>query len=293
MVQERTLGTRLGTLLNYLGLGTFALLCVLPMLHILAVSFSDRAASAGGFVALWPIGFNTVSYQKVFGGGAFLNSMGVSVLRTVGGTALMMALTILTAYPLSRSGRELRGRDLFLWVLIFAMLFNGGIIPLFLVVRNLGLLNTIWSLILPAALPIFNIIMMMNFFRDIPQELDDAAVIDGASHWQRLWRIYLPLSLPGIATLTLFCAVFHWNSWFDGMIYMTRGENYPLQTFLRSVVIQLDVTSVIRDPSDFSQFSDRSVRAAQIFVTTLPILLVYPFLQRYFISGIKLGSIKG
>lgn len=293
MIQDRSWSARFGRGLNYLSVGAFALLCLIPLIHIVAVSFSDRAAAVGGFVTLWPIRFTIGSYQKVLEAGAFWSGLRVSVLRTVLGTALMMLVTTLTAYALSRSSRELRGRGVFMWMLIFAMLFSGGIIPLFLVLRSLGMLNTIWALVIPTALPIFNIILLTNFFRDIPQELDDAAVVDGASHWQRLWRIYVPLSVPALATLTLFAAVYHWNSWFDGLIYMTRTENYPLQTFLRTVVVQQDTSQVIRDAANFEQFSDRSVRAAQIVVTTLPILLVYPFLQRYFIAGIRLGAVKG
>jgi putative aldouronate transport system permease protein len=293
MIQDRSWGARLGRALNYLAVGTFALLCLVPLLHIVAVSFSDRAAAVGGFVTLWPIRFTTGSYQKVLEAGAFWSGLRITLLRTILGTALMMLVTVLTAYALSRTARELRGRNIFMWLLIFAMLFSGGIIPMFLVLRSLGMLNTIWALVIPGALPIFNVILLTNFFRDIPQELDDAAVVDGASHWQRLWRIYVPLAVPALATLTLFAAVYHWNSWFDGLIYMTRSENYPLQTFLRTVVVQQDTSQVIRDTANFEQFSDRSVRAAQIVVTTLPILFVYPFLQRYFIAGIRLGAVKG
>jgi putative aldouronate transport system permease protein len=293
MVVDRSWRALLLRSLNYAVLSLLMAACVIPLIHIVAVSFSDRAAAVGGFVTLWPVRFTTASYAKVLEAGAFLNGLRISVLRTVIGTALMMLITILTAYPLSRGSSELRGRTVIMWLLIFAMLFSGGIIPLFLVIRSLKLLNTVWALILPGALPIFNVIILMNFFRDIPQELDDAAVIDGASHWQRLWRVYVPLSLPALATLTLFCAVYHWNSWFDGLIYMTRAENYPLQTFLRTVAVQLDTSQIIRDQSQFNQFSDRSVRAAQIIVTTIPILVVYPFLQRYFVAGIKLGAVKG
>ena len=172
------------------------------------------------------------------------------------------------------------------------MLFDGGLIPSFLVVRSLGLLNTLGALVLPNAVPIFSVILMMNFFRDVPKELEESALIDGASHWKVLWYIYIPMSLPAIATLTLFASVNHWNAWFDGLIYMTDTANYPMQTFLRSVVVELDLTKVGINPQDLQRLSDRAIRGAQIVVATVPILIVYPFLQRYFIAGIKLGAVK-
>jgi putative aldouronate transport system permease protein len=293
LVESKSFGTRFFNVTIHSLLALGALLCFLPMVHLLALSLSDRAASDGGFVTLWPIGFTTVSYQKVLGAGAFFNAFFISVDRTVLGTAINMVLTVLTAYPLSRTPREFKGRSVFMWVIVFAMLFNGGLIPWFLVIRNLGMLDTLWALIIPNALPIWNVIIMMNFFREIPRELEEAAVIDGANHWQVLYHVYLPLSGAALATLTLFAAVGHWNAWFDGLVLMTHASNYPLQTFLRTVVVDLDLTQVLRDPSDFTMFSDKSIRAAQILVTTLPILIVYPFLQRYFIAGIKLGAVKG
>ncbi|HLH73421.1 MAG TPA: carbohydrate ABC transporter permease [Chloroflexota bacterium] len=293
MVENKSFAARFFNVLNHSLLVFGALLCFLPMVHLLALSLSDRAASDGGFVTLWPLGFTLISYQKVLAAGAFFNAFLISVDRTVLGTAINMALTVLTAYPLSKPAREFKGRNVFMWLMLFAMLFSGGLIPWFLVIRNLGMLDTLWALVIPSALPIWNVIIMMNFFREIPRELEEAAVIDGANHWQVLYHVYLPLSGAALATLTLFAAVTHWNAWFDGLVLMTHASNYPLQTFLRTVVVELDLTQVLRDPSDFALFSDRSIQAAQILVTTLPILVVYPFLQRYFIAGIKLGAVKG
>lgn len=293
MVESKSFGTVFVDVVIHGVLALWAALCLLPMIHLLAVSLSDRAASAGDFVVFWPIGFTTVSYRKVLEAGAFFNSFFISVDRTVLGTAINMLMTIVTAYPLSRTPHEFKGRNVFMWVIVFAMLFNGGLIPWFLVIRNLGLLDTLWALVIPNALPLWSVIILMNFFRQVPHDLEEAAVIDGATHFQVLYHVYLPLSGAALATLTLFAAVAHWNSWFDGLVLMSHAENYPLQTFLRTVVVDLDLTRVLRDPSDFARFSDKSIRAAQIIVTTLPILLVYPFLQRYFIAGIKLGAVKG
>jgi putative aldouronate transport system permease protein len=206
-----------------------------------------------------------------------------------------MAITILTAYPLSKTARRFKGRNIFMWLLLIGLFTDWGIIPWWLVIRNLNLINKIWALVIPPAMSPYNVILMMNFFREIPQELDDAARIDGASHWRRLFNIYIPLSLPAIATLTLFSVVFHWNSWFDGMVLIYDVAKLPLQTFLRSVVIGLDTSnlSVQAGSSQFLLYSDRSIRAASIFLSIVPVLILYPILQGYFVTGIKLGSVKG
>lgn len=297
MIENKTFGDRLFVVLIYLVLGLFALLCLLPMVNLLAVSFSDRAASSGNLVTFWPINFTTTSYRQVMRSPAFTQAMLVSFMRLVLGTAINIALIILTAYPLSRSGAEFKGRGLFMGIMIFAMLFNGGLIPWYLNIRNLGLLNTMWALVLPGALQIWSVLLTMNFFREVPRELEEAATMDGASHWDLLLKIYLPLSLPVLATVTLFAMVFHWNSWFDGMILITKSELVPLQTYMRRIVIEGNLTAFLQradvNAQDYANFSDRSVKAAQIFIATVPILLVYPFLQRYFVHGIKLGAVKG
>ena len=292
MIRDKNWFSRLFDGFNYTFLTLFALLCLLPLIHIFAVSLSGRAPATGGFVSFWPLDFTLENYQEVMGSRTFLRSFMISVARVLSGTSLNMLLVILTAYPLSKTPRAFKGRTIFIWFFVFAMLFDGGLIPSFLVVRSLGLLNTLGALIWPNAVPIFSVILMMNFFRDVPKELEESALIDGASHWRVLWHIYIPLSLPAIATLTLFSAVNHWNAWFDGLIYMTDNANYPMQTFLRTVIVTLDLTNVGMDPRDLQRLSDRAIRGAQIIVATVPILIVYPFLQRYFISGIKLGAVK-
>ena len=293
MIQEKSWASRIFDVTNIALLLFFGLACLLPMVHIIAVSLSNRAASMGGYVTLWPVGFTTENYAEIFKATAVYRAFLISVQRTIFGTAINMVLTILAAYPLSKTNRELRGRNVFMWILLAAMLFNGGLIPWFLVVRNLGLLNSLWALILPGALPIWNVILLMNFFRDIPQELEEAAIIDGASYWNTLFYIYLPLSVPALATLILFASVTHWNNWFDGMILIMDNAKYPVMTFLRTVVVDMNLQILSINNEDLYNLSDRSVRAANILVATLPILLVYPFLQRYFIHGIRLGAVKG
>ena len=296
MVEDKSWGWRVFKVVNYVVLSIVGLICLFPLIHFLAVSFSDRAASVGGLVTLWPIRFTTASYELVLKAPLFYRSLTVSALRVVFGVFLQMAVTVLTAYPLSRAAKSFKGRNVFMWLLLVGLFTDWGIIPWWLVIRSLGLMNTIWALVIPPAMAPYSVILMMNFFREIPQELDDAARIDGASHWRRLFQIYIPLSIPAIATLTLFSIVFHWNSWFDGMVLIYDVNKQPLQTFLRSVVIGLD-TSYLAMPQrmqeEFLLFSERSIRAASVFLAIVPVLVLYPFLQRYFVTGIKLGSIKG
>jgi putative aldouronate transport system permease protein len=293
MIQEKSLVSRLFDVAIYLFLFLFALACLLPMIHIIAVSLSNRSASMGGFVTLWPIGTTFSNYMEILEAGPVYRAFLISIQRTVFGTLINMTLTVLAAYPLSKTSQEFRGRTFFMWFVLVAMLFSGGLIPWFLVIRNLGLLNSLWALILPGALPIWNVILMMNFFREIPKELEEAAIIDGASYWGTLVHIYLPLSVPALATLTLFAAVGHWNAWFDGMILIMDNAKYPIMTFLRTVVVDMNMQILSINVEDIYNLSDRSIRAANIVVATVPILIVYPFLQRYFIHGIRLGAAKG
>jgi putative aldouronate transport system permease protein len=172
------------------------------------------------------------------------------------------------------------------------MLFNGGLVPWYIMIQKLSLMNTIWALILPSALNVWNIILMMNFFRGVPRDLEEAALIDGANHFTTLLRIYLPVSLPAIATISLFTMVYHWNSWFDGLVLINDYRKYPLATFLQTIIVQRDFSKVSIDPSELVNISERTVKAAQIFIAALPILLVYPFLQRFFVKGMVLGAVK-
>jgi putative aldouronate transport system permease protein len=293
MLERRGFGSWTFDIVNHAFLLFLALSCIVPMIHLLALSFSDRAAATGGLVTLWPIRFTPISYQKVLEAGAFLSALYISVVRTTIGTALQMVLIVLTGFALSKTKEEFPARNIVMGIILVAYLFNGGLIPWFLAIRSLGMLNTVWALIIPPALPLWSIILMMNFFRRVPKEIEEAAIMDGASYWRVLWNVYLPISVPALATLTLFGAVGHWNAWFDGMVLIADRDKIPLQTFLRTIVIRLDMNELMRKPEDFALYSDRSLRAAQILVTVAPILVVYPFLQRYFIQGITLGAVKG
>jgi putative aldouronate transport system permease protein len=292
MVQDRTPGSRLIDAGIVLVLTLVGLSCLLPFVHVIAVSLSSRAPVDGNLVTFWPIGLTGRNYVQIVNDSQFLRSFGVSVLRVALGVPINLLIIALTAYPLSLDHNTFPGQRLIKWVLIFAMLFNGGLIPQYLVVRNLRLLDTIWVLVLPTAVQVFWIIVMINFFRRLPRELSEAAEVDGASHWFILLRIYLPLSLPALATLGLFSAVFHWNSWFDGLIFMNREVNYPLQSYLKTFLTGSQISRLQNNPALYQQISNGALRAAQIIVATVPILLVYPFLQRYFVTGLTLGSVK-
>ncbi|MFD2333435.1 carbohydrate ABC transporter permease [Cohnella sp. GCM10020058] len=278
---------------NYAVLILLAVLCVLPLVHLLAMSLSTNAAVSAGKVTLWPIGFNWESYRFILNKPEFLRSLGVSLQRLALGVVINMLITILVAYPLSKEASAFKGRSVYVWIFVFTMLFSGGIIPVYMTIRSLGLIDSIWALVLIPAVNVFNIVILLNFFRGLPKELEEAAVVDGAGQWLILWRIYVPLSTPSLATLTLFCLVNHWNSWFDGILFMNSPTHYPLQSYLYTIIVSVDtLVNSNTDVETLSIISDRTARAAQIFLGALPILCVYPFLQRYFTKGIVLGSVK-
>jgi putative aldouronate transport system permease protein len=280
---------------TYTALIALALLCLFPLLHVLALSLSSANAAAAGKVVLWPVDFTTKAYEFALDRPEFARSFWVSIKRVVLGTVVNMVLTVLVAYPLSKENSAFRWRTVYVWIFVLTMLFSGGLIPLYMIVRETHLLNSIWALVLPNAVPVFNVVLLLNFFRALPRELEESALIDGAGHWTILWQIYLPLSKPALATLTLFTVVFHWNSWFDGLIFMNSPANYPLQSYLQTL-LQIDLFSVSGTGMDqrmLQLVSDQTLRAAQIFLAAIPILIIYPFLQRYFVKGVVLGSVKG
>lgn len=206
-----------------------------------------------------------------------------------------MGLTILMAYPLSKTKKVFPQRNIYMWYLVFSMLFNGGLVPNYLLISELGLLDSIWSLILPGAVPIFNVIILMNFFRGLPPELEEAARIDGANPWVILFRIFVPLAVPSIATVTLFSIVGHWNSFFDGIIYINSSAKLPLQSYMQQLVVEIQETSTMsqEELQKMNELTSKNFNAAKVFVSMIPILLVYPFLQKYFVTGLVMGSVKG
>ncbi|WP_438351361.1 carbohydrate ABC transporter permease [Paenibacillus sp. FA6] len=285
---------KLFLILNAIILTCLAAVCLLPLINVLAVSFSSSHAAAAGLVKLWPVDFTLASYKHALGKSEFLEAFFVSLQRVGLGYAINMTLTILIAYPLSKENSALGARSVYAWFFIITMMFSGGLIPMYMTVRSVGILDTLWALVLPGAVPVFNVILLMNFFRNLPKEIEEAAYMDGASHWRVLWSIYLPLSKPSLATITLFTLVAHWNSWFDGLIYMNSPANYPLQSYLQTIIIAVDPSIVsATELINTQQVSDRTFKAAQVFLASFPVLMVYPFLQKYFMKGLVMGSVKG
>lgn len=279
---------------NSLFLILLGVVCLLPLVHILALSFSGKSAAAAGLVVLWPVEFSTTAYGFVLKRVAFWESMLVTIKRVLIGGSINLILITLTAYPLSKSASKFRFRSFFSWFFFFSTLFTGGLIPGYMLVYQLKMIDTIWALVLPGAVPVFSVILMLNFFRQIPDELEEAAHMDGANQWRTLFQIYIPCSLPSIATVALFSIVAHWNSYFDGIIFSNYPSNYPLQSYLRTIIVSSNLTNMAGDDWKLLQeISDRTVKAAQIFISALPILAVYPFLQKYFVKGITVGSVKG
>ncbi|WP_391573799.1 carbohydrate ABC transporter permease [Cohnella sp.] len=290
----RATGWRISfNLFNYTFLCLLAVLCLLPLVHVLAVSFSANHAASAGIVKLWPVDFTTTSYSYVLGKQEFVRSLLVSVKRVILGTIVNMLMTVLLAYPLSKESATFKSRTVYVWILVITILFSGGLIPYYMVIKSVGLLDSIWALVLPGAVPVFNVVLLLNFFRGLPKELEEAAFIDGAGYFRTLAKIILPLSMPSLATILLLTVVTHWNSWFDGLILMNSPEHYPLQSYLQTIIIQKDFSELTDlNAEALRDISDRTVKAAQIFMGALPILVVYPFLQKYFMKGIVLGSVK-
>lgn len=275
-----------------------AFVCIAPFINLLAVSFSDKTAVAAGEVTFFPVGFTTISYEFITNNSKFFMSLVVSLKRTAIGVPINLLLIVLTAYPLSKTTTDFKARNIFSWFFVITILFNAGLIPTYMVVKSTGLMNSVWALVLPGALPVFSMLVVMNYMRSLPKELLEASYIDGAGHLQTLIRVVLPVSAPTIATVTLFSFVDHWNSWFDGMIYMNKIENYPLQTYLQTVVVNPE--EFIRNNTDLSgnlakylsMVSARTTGAAQMFLAMIPILCIYPYLQKYFTTGLVMGSVK-
>ncbi|WP_272039507.1 carbohydrate ABC transporter permease [Paenibacillus sp. JJ-100] len=274
-------------------LGLLGILTVLPFLYIIGNSFATEAEITERSFFLIPKVFSFSAYEYIFSSSTIFRSIGVSVFITVAGTLVNLFFTLTMAYPLSRS--DFWGRNVLMNMVIFSMLFGGGMIPTYLVIRGLGLLDSYWALMLPGAISAFNLIVVKNFFQQMPPGLEEAARIDGCSDLGVLWRIVLPLSKPVIATFALFYAVGHWNNFFSALLYISDSEKWPLQVMLRQIVLlsQASVGDMANMDPNFVQPPEQSIKMAVIVVGTIPILLVYPFLQKHFAKGVMLGSIKG
>mgnify|MGYP001237762551 CR=1 FL=1 len=278
---------------NYFVLGLFAAAAILPFIYVVAGSFASDAELTRRAVFLIPETFTLNAYEFIFSTDTITKSIGISIYVTTIGTLINLAFTVTMAYALAKRG--LMGRNFVLNLVIFSMLFGGGMIPTYLVVRDLQLIDTYWALMLPGAINAFNLIIVKNFFQELPPELEEAARIDGCTEIGLLMRIVLPLSAPVLATFTLFYAVGHWNDFFTSLLYLNDPQKWPLQVLLRQIVLlsQAAAGDLNAMDSDFVKPPDQSIKMAVIVLGTVPILLVYPFLQKHFAKGVLLGSVKG
>lgn len=279
---------RIFKVFNYIFLVSLAVLCVAPFLHILAVSFSDAASNAAGTVGFWPVGFQTDAYEYIFEQGTALKAFFVTLERMLLGMTWSMLITISAAYPLSMSKREFFGRQFFVVFFFISMIFSGDVIPAYILMKDLKLIDTIWALVL-GGVPVGNAIMMMNFFRTMPHEMFESASMDGASHWRIMTQIYLPLAKPSVATLSLFCLVGHWNDWYGGLIYMQDMEKYPLQTYIYNA---MQSTTSFADKWE-GVAPRQAVTAALICLSIIPIIVAFPVLQKHIKKGMIIGAVKG
>jgi putative aldouronate transport system permease protein len=291
-MEDKHWSNRLFHALNYSLLSLVSIIAFIPFLYIIAVSFATPEQIAKGGMLLVPSKFTLGAYKYIFSTDTMVRSILISIFVTVFGTLFNLLLTSLTAYPLARS--TLRGRRAFLMMVLITMLFSGGMIPTYFVVKAFGMIDTYWSLMIPGAISAFNLIVLKNFFQQIPAGLEDSARIDGCHDIGILFRIVIPLSMPAMATFGLFYAVGHWNTFFSAVMYLNDAQKFPVQVILRQIVLlsqdQIGNTDVQQDPSDYVP---QTIRMASIVVATLPIVLVYPFLQKHFAQGVLLGSVKG
>lgn len=294
-MQIESRGDRIFNIINYTILILVTVIVLYPLLFVLSASFSDPQTVLRGEMLLWPKGFNLNSYVKIFQNQDIISGFTNTLIYTSLGTLINLTMTILAAYPLSR--KDFVGRNAIMALLVFTMFFSGGLIPTYLLIKNLGMLNSLWVMIIPNAVSIWNIIIMRTFFQQsIPNELQEAATIDGCSNIKILTRIILPLSMPIIAVTILFYAVGHWNAFFNALLYLSDKEKFPLQLILREILIQGQTNDMVKMSTESAIKQQREVEGikyAVLVVANLPVLALYPFLQRYFVKGVMIGAIKG
>lgn len=294
MIESKSLSRRIFLIANSVVLFVLAFSCLYPIWYTFCLSISDKAATNAGWVTFYPIGWTTTAYKEIMDDAAFYNSFMISVKRVFMGTPLTLLIIIMMAYPLSRSNRVFHGRNVIMWIVIFCMLFSGGTIPWYICMKNYGMIDSLWGLVLCGSLPVFNVILMMNFFRNFPKDVEEAAIVDGAGKWRILFQIIVPCSMSVIATITLFVSVGYWNEYFQGLVLSNTEANYPLQTYIKQIVVSIPIGTTLTPEEliKFNQLSNKSLNAAKVFITIIPMMVVYPFIQKYFVTGIMIGSVK-
>ena len=279
----------------YVLVAFFTVIILFPLLNVLATSFSSYSAVISGKVWIWPSEFQLETYKAVFQSKSIFIGYRNTLIYTLIGTAINMFVTLCAAYPLSFS--DLRGRGVISGIFAFTMLFSGGMIPAYMVVNKLGMIDTVWAMLLPGALSVWNMVIMRTFFQSsIPRELYDAALIDGASDIRYLISVVVPLSGSIIAVIALYYAVGHWNNYFNGMLYLNSKSKYPLQVFLREILLLGSMDSEIAGSMDYdlyAQGASELIKYAVIIVSTMPMMIIYVFIQKYFVKGVMIGAVKG
>lgn len=268
--------------------------CVLPLLHVISLSLSSKDAALAGQVYIWPVNLTITPYQTLLQDAKFMQATWVSVQRVLLGGLINLLLTVTCAFPLSLEPEQFPARRVYIWVFVFAMLFGASIVPWYFVIKTTGLLNTIWALVIPSGLPVYNTILLMNFFRNEPKAIKESATIDGVSAFQMMMKIYVPLAMPAIASVTVFSIVGHWNNFFDGLILINTPSKIPLQTYIQTLTnTNIVITSSSMTEQELEALTSlKTFNAAKVVVAAIPIAIFYPFMQRFFVSGITLGSVK-
>ena len=268
--------------------------CLVPLLHVLALSLSSKNAAISGKVYLWPEELTFTPYKMLITDNRYLRALAVSFERVFLGGSINLVMTVITAFVMSQEEKDFPARKYYMWILLFAMLFGANMVPWYFMIKATGLMNTIWALVIPGALPIYNAVLVMNFFRNLPKEIKESALLDGVNPVQMLVRIYLPLSLPALATVTVFSVVGHWNDFFNGMLLINSPQKVPLQTYIQSLTINtMETSNTSLTPEELAALSSlKTFNAAKIIVAALPIVIFYPFMQKFFVSGLTLGSVK-
>jgi putative aldouronate transport system permease protein len=298
MVKDNSLSSKILDIVIYVSLILLMVITLYPIIYIFSVSVSSTTAYESGRVFFLPVEFNLEAYRVIFQAGTIPKSFINSVVYTVVYTVVSLFMTTTMAYPLSRSKDRVAFKGFFSKLVIFTMFFNAGIIPNYLVVKGLGLMDSMWALILPSAISTYNLVVMRSFFEGIPIDLEEAAFIDGANEITIFWKIMLPLSKAALATVGLFYGVYMWNSWFNAMLYLQTNSKFPLQLIIRQIIMQNQMAAELAAMGDTSMMTAQttnsvSLKYATLFLSILPMLAVYPFIQKYFVKGVMVGSVKG
>ena len=295
MIKSKSFSDRTFGVFTYVIITLMTLLCLLPLLHMVALSFSDKEAVSAGRVGIWPMGFNLEAYKMILSDQQYFRSFGVSVARVVVGTIYNIITTVLFAFPLAHEKKQWPSRNLYMLFMLFTMMFgNGGLVPWYFTIKKVGMLGPFWALVIPGGVAFAHVILMMNAMRNLPKSLRESAELDGAGYMSLLFRIYLPLTIPTLAVIVLYCVVGHWNEFFAARILIKKMEQLPLQSYIYSLRMTETHLSTLRTTElmKLETLSGRAFDAAKIVVATVPILLIYPVIQRFFVGGITLGAVK-